>query len=364
VPSPSSTDEEAARHQYASLQAVAPGGALLRIITSREGHVWAAVRTSEFEREQPLQEIRLHGPGGVRILRPFNAPVTAGPALRAVDARYRAVLGDESFAKMRCLHIAVVGLGGVGSMVARLSASLAARLILIDPDHLQPHNAPRVWYAGAGSRGAKVTVAKRALKRAFPGLQVTARKSAFPSRGTISLIRQADLVFACPDHLAVRDSASRIAAAEMLPLIEVGCGGRRDEGRLSSLGYHVRLQIPGGPCLACNGLDTSRLEDPETTRAKRILGYIEDGEEVAGELGCLTTRAAADAVDVLMRYWTGYAGPPLLHLYVDALRFKSLDLSHFYASRPECPICGGSSWRWSNQGRVTILRSPARSEQP
>lgn len=362
VPSPSHTDDGAARHQYTSLQAVAPGAALLRIIISRDGQIWAAVHTSELQRGQSLQEIRIHSPGGVRILRPFNAPATASPALRSIDSRNLAVLGDESLAKMRRLHIAVIGLGGVGSMVARLTASLAARLILIDPDELDQSGTPRLWYAGAASRGPKVTVAKRALKRAFPDLKVTARVEAFPAPETISLIQQADLIFACPDHLAVRDTASRIAAAEVLPLIEVGCGGRMDEGRLSSLGYHVRLQIPGGPCLACNGLDTSRLEDPDTTRAKRSLGYIEDGGEVAGELGCLTTRAASDAVDVLIRYWTGYAGPPPLHLYVDALRLKSLDLSPSYGSRAECPVCGASSLQWSTQGRVAILRPPDRSD--
>ena len=337
---------------------------MLRIITSRDGHIWAAVHSSGLEREQSLHEIRIHGPGGIRILRPINAPATAGPVLRAMDSRNLAVLGEESLATMRRLHIAVIGLGGVGSMVARLTASLAARLILIDPDdHLEPHNAPRVWYAGAASRGAKATVAKRALKRAFPDLKVTARVAAFPTGATVSLVRQADFIFVCPDHNAVRDATSRIAAAEMLPLIEVGCGGRMDEGRLIALGYHVRLQIPGGPCLACNGLDTSRLEDPETTREKRSLGYIEDGVEVVGELGCLTTRAASDAVDVMIRYWTRYAGPPPSHLYVDALRLKSLDLSHSFTSRTECPICGASSLQWSNQDRVTILRPPAPSEQ-
>lgn len=80
------------------------------------------------------------------------------------------------------------------------------------------------------------------------------------------------------------------------------------DGKLSSLGYHVRLQIPGGPCLVCNGLDTSRLEDPSTTETKRANNYVENGQEVAGELACLTTRAAADAVDVFLRYCTGYIG--------------------------------------------------------
>jgi molybdopterin/thiamine biosynthesis adenylyltransferase len=316
---------------------------LLRIILTRRGEIWAAIRTSELQREQILQEVRVHGREGVRLIRPVNTPAAACPAVRAIDSRNLAMLGAENLARMRRLHIAVIGLGGVGSMVARLTAGLVARLILIDPDSLEPSNAPRLWYAGATSRGPKVLAAKRALQRAFPDLKVTARVAAFPSPETTSLIQQADAVFVCPDHHAVRVSASRLAAVGMLPLIEVGCGGRRDGGSLSALAYHVRLQIPGGPCLVCNGLDTRHLEDPETTREKRSLGYVENAGELAGELGCLTTRAAADAVDVLLRYWTGYAGSPPLHLYVDALRFKTLDLSPAFASREDCQLCGASS---------------------
>ena len=330
------------------------------MIASRDGQIWAAVRTSELRREQSLQEIRVHGPGGIRILRPSNGPANARPSPRAADSRHLAVLGEENLARLRRLHIAVIGIGGVGSMVTRLVGSLVARLILIDPDKLEPHNAPRLWYAGASSRGAKVIVAQRALQRAFPDLKVTARVAAFPSPETIALIRQADFVFVCPDHHAVRDAASRTASAEMLPLIEVGCGGRKEERKLSSLGYHVRLQIPGGPCLACNGLDTSRLEDPETTRAKRSSGYIEDGEEVAGELGCLTARAASDAVDVMLRYWTGYVGAPPIHLYVDALHLKSLDLSHSFGVRADCPTCGAASLKCSKQDPMKILRPLAQ----
>ena len=73
---------------------------------------------------------------------------------------------------MRGLTVGLIGVGGVGSMVARLLAGVVGELILIDPDHLEPHNAPRVWFAGARSRGSKVVAAKRALHRTFPELKV------------------------------------------------------------------------------------------------------------------------------------------------------------------------------------------------
>jgi hypothetical protein len=107
-----------------------------------------------------------------------------------------------------------------------------------------------------------------------------------------------------------------------------------------ALGYHVRFQVPGAACLACNGLDLRELEDPASSELKRRIGYVRDGEAVGGELVPLTTRAAADAVDLCFRYVTGYAAPVPRHLYVDALRWETVDATGAYRPQPGCPLCG------------------------
>lgn len=224
-------------------------------------------------------------------------------------------------------------------MVVRLLAGIIGSLILVDPDHLEPHNAPRVWFAGERSRGPKVAVAARALRRAFPTIKVVSCAEAFPSRKSTRLLEDADFLFVCPDHNAVRYAAARFAAERMTPLVEVGCGGRTDSNSLTALGYHARLQVPGGPCLACNGLDLSKLEDPSTTSSKRRAGYLDNSDNLAGELGCLTARAAADAVDLFLRYCTQYAGEPRMHIYGDTLNYKTLDLTNSYCPTVGCPIC-------------------------
>ena len=339
APYPSVTDNEGAVQQYASLQGPSPGAALVRIVMSADGRVWAAVHIGT-ESPEPIQEVHIHGKTGLELVLPVNRRTCGLKSFQEMDRRTLACLGEGGLSKMRGLTVGLIGVGGVGSMVARLLASIVGELILVDPDHIEPHNAPRVWFAGARSRGLKVVAAKRALRRAFPELTVRSSAHSFPSPSTIDLLSAADILVACPDHNAVRFSASRFAAANLLPLIEVGCGGRAMKGTLSALGYHVRLQVPGGPCLPCNGLDVGNLEDPSTTEARKRFGYVENGDQVAGELASLTTRAAADAVDIFQRYCTGYAGTPPLHLYSDSLRLRTLDLSDSYSPRPNCPICG------------------------
>jgi molybdopterin/thiamine biosynthesis adenylyltransferase len=344
APHPSITDNEAAARQYDSLQGPAPGAALARIITSADGRVWAGVQTGP-ESPEPMRQIHVLGRTGMDVILPVNATPSESNAFLEIDRRTVACLGEGGLAKTRGLTVGLIGLGGVGSMVARLLAGVVGELILIDFDHLEPSNIPRHWYAGARSHGFKVSAAKRALLRAFPHLTVRSCVGSFPSRSANRLLAGVDFLFVCPDHNAVRFSASRFAAANLLPLIDVGCGGRAADGELSALGYHVRLQVPGGPCLPCNGLDVSKLEDPSTTETKKRQGYIEDGNEIAGELAPLTTRAAADAVDVFLRYCTGYGGSPPLHLYSDSLHLKTLDLSDSYSPQPSCPTCEATD-RW------------------
>jgi molybdopterin/thiamine biosynthesis adenylyltransferase len=300
---------------------------------------------------EPIQQIRIFGRTQMQTIVPVNAGGHSVGHFTEMDRRTRACLGDEGLLKTRDLTVGLIGIGGVGSMVARLLAGVVGELIVVDPDQLEPSNVPRVWYASARSRGPKVVTAKRALQRAFPKLGVRLCADFFPSPAANRLLAGADFLFVCPDHNTVRFSASRFAAAQLVPLIEVGCGGRAEGTELAALGYHVRLQTPGGPCLPCNGLDVSRLEDPASSEAKRRQGYIEDGNEVAGELAPLTTRAAADAVDIFLRYCTGYAGTPPLHLYYDGLRFKALDLTDSYSPRPRCPACGDTE-RWHQPASV------------
>ena len=359
APYPSLMDNEAATRQYTFLQGPSPGSLLLRMIMSAEGRVWAGVQIGA-DNLYPLDGIHIHGPSGFELVLPVNSRLQEVNLSQDMDQRTLTCLGEDRLAKMRGLTVGVIGVGGVGSMVARLLSSLVGELILVDPDQLEPHNAPRVWFAGARSHGSKVATAQKALKRAFPELKVRTSVHAFPSPPTRNVLSRADLLFVCPDHHAVRFSASRFAATNLVPLIEVGCGGRSIAGEISALGYHVRLQVPGGPCLTCNGLDVNKLEDPHTTEAKHRLGYIENGQDIHAELAPLTTRAAAVAVDIFTRYCSGYAGIAPLHLYEDSLRLQTLDLTKHYASDPGCPACGCPD-RWP-MSQPEVLASPRALE--
>jgi hypothetical protein len=166
APYPSLTDNEAATRQYSSLQGPSPGAALVRIVMSADGRIWAGVQTGP-EVPEAIQQIHILGRDGLEVILPVNATPRSN-SFPEMDRRTLACLGEGGLSRTRSLTVGLIGVGGVGSMVARLLAGIVGELILIDPDPLEPHNAPRVWYAGVRNRGSKVGAAKRALERAFP----------------------------------------------------------------------------------------------------------------------------------------------------------------------------------------------------
>jgi molybdopterin/thiamine biosynthesis adenylyltransferase len=292
-----------------------------------------------------MTKIVILGREGRREVTPLNSPSLVCRQRRNVhDARTAAVLGEDGANSVRALRLVVIGVGGVGSAVIAQLRGYVDDLTAVDPDVVEAHNAPRLYHYVNGDEGKpKVDIHAREIQRAFPKVSVKAIYGRFPDGESVQALKRADLVFCCPDHNAVRYRAAQLAMRFFKPLIEVGCGGRAQEGKIVALGHHVRLQVPGGICLACNGLDLTGLEDPSSSEMKQRIGYVAGGDLLQGELMPLTTRAAADAVDLFIRYATGYARFVPRHLYYDALRLATVDATTAFQTQPLCSLCGEKS---------------------
>lgn len=360
-PWPSLVDDRNAIEQHRCLQTWSRGMPLIRMILCGGDAVWAAVQRYPGGPAAAVDEIHVLAADRLIRIIPANA---AAPAFadRPSEARTRQVVGACGIREHQAARVALVGLGGTGSVAGRLLAGAGiGELYCIDDDVVEPHNAPRLWYYAAGDEGRfKVAAAVREILRSFPDGAVEAIAEPFPGRRALRALSAATIVLSAVDSREARYSLACWCARRLLPLVDVGCGGRREDGGLTALGWQVRLQTAGSPCLACLGLDTRGLEDPETTRMKQKLGYIEGGAEIGGELATLTARAAADAVDVVLRYLTGYAPVVPRHVRGDMLRFRSVDASDAYPAIPGCPLCGGGPDSIAGTG----VRWPGAPAQP
>lgn len=138
----------------------------------------------------------------------------------------------------------VVGVGAVGSEVARLLAQAGVgQLLLCDPDTLEESNLSRGAVHGPADVGRpKAQVVADALSAREPKLAVTARVADFRNGVGLAELRSADLVLSCLDSVA-----DRIALASRCNLVEAGM---LDAGT-HPWGGEVRYYPPGGTCFAC-----------------------------------------------------------------------------------------------------------------
>ncbi len=246
-PSPSGIDDMGAERQIRVLHDLAPGTELVRMIFGSSGAVWAEVTGPGEIDWAPVRKIVVLGRRRRREVRPLNGAQYAGLRLRpAVDVRTAAVIGEEAAASVRGVRVVVIGAGGVGSAVIAQIRGYVDDITVIDPDVVELHNAPRLYHYADGDEGRpKAQMHARAIRRAFPTSSARAICAHFPDGDALDAFKRAGFVFCCPDHNAVRYVAAQLGARFLKPVVEVGCGGQATAGRITALGYHVRLQGPG-----------------------------------------------------------------------------------------------------------------------
>ena len=122
------------------------------------------------------------------------------------------------------LRIAIVGLGGTGSIVAQELVHLGVRdFLLIDPDVVETTNLNRVANAGPSEVGlAKVHVAGRYVQSVARGARVRAVAGDIIKAGFARELLEADMIFGCTDSHGSRAVLRQIAYQYLIPCIDMG----------------------------------------------------------------------------------------------------------------------------------------------
>lgn len=108
----------------------------------------------------------------------------------------------ESFERLRCAHIALVGCGGIGSLAALAVAGAGIqRLTLIDPDVIDASNLNRQFVWTRADIGApKVAVLQRAIQARYESVSVAAVAGAVDVRALDHCLDDADVVLVSADE--------------------------------------------------------------------------------------------------------------------------------------------------------------------
>lgn len=157
------------------------------------------------------------------------------------------------------LRVAIVGLGGTGSIVAQQLVHLGVRdFILIDPDHIEVTNLNRVVSAAPDDVGrTKVEIAQRYLERVASNVKVRAIPGDVVRASVARRLTDADVILCCTDSHGSRSVVQQVAYQFLLPCIDIGSTITADSGQVTGIFGRVQLLGPDQPCLWCTNLLSS-----------------------------------------------------------------------------------------------------------
>lgn len=249
-------------------------------------------------------------------------------------------LGREGQASIAALTIAIVGLGGLGSIVAEQLAHLGvSQFLLIDPDEIEATNLNRVVGATKGDiRRPKVSVAREMVGRISSQSLVTPMHDDVTSSPIARQLLSADFVFCCTDSHGSRAVINQLAYQFLIPTIDMGVRVQTREGRVESVTGRIQMLAPGLPCLVCQNLLDSEevrrdlLTEEQRARDPYIVGVTEPQPAVISLNGTVASLGVTMMISAV-------AGLPVISRHQLVLFDRGVTRSVSSAPDPNCVIC-------------------------
>jgi len=236
-------------------------------------------------------------------------------------------LGGAGQVALSGAHVAIVGLGGIGSPALQyLAAAGIGTLTLIDRDVVDASNLQRqTIYREADVGRRKADLAADWVSKFDGSLKVRVHAEAVGDHNAARFLEGADLLLDGCDNFATRLVVSDTCVRLGIPLTSAAIG--RFQGQVANFAGH----LAGQACYRCFVGDAFDAEDCDTCAEDGVLGAV------AGFVGAF---AAMQAVRVLVQGKAALGDPQWgkLHLFeglVPSLRTMRI------VKDPECRGCGG-----------------------
>ena len=231
-------------------------------------------------------------------------------------------LGRKGQEKLRRSKVAVVGLGGLGTISTLYLALAGVRhLRLIDQDTVELQNLHRqILYGLDDLRYPKVEAAAERISHVNPEVEVEAVSENVNQKNVDSLVDGVDCVVDGLDNMGTRYLVNRACTQKRIPYVFGAAIGL--EGNLSV------FSPPETPCLECilPGLDDRYLAKCDT---RGVLGAT------AGIIGSMQ---ALEAIKLLAGI-EGSLKSKLLVCDFKDMYFTMIEI----LKRPDCPVCGAKT---------------------
>jgi molybdopterin/thiamine biosynthesis adenylyltransferase len=285
-------------------------------------------------------EIRVVTIGRKRVVE-FDPELREEDRSPIFDRQVRAfgAAGQQRLAKLK---IAIVGLGGTGSIAAQQLVHLGIRsFIFVDPDVLEETNLNRVVGAIPADVGMpKVSVAARYVQTFNENASIDTVVGDVTYNTVARRLIDADLILCCTDSHGSRAIVQQVAYQHLIPSVDLGSVITQTSGRIAGIFGRVQLLVPGLPCLWCSELlDAAEVRRDMMNEAERRLDpYIVEGREPAPSVISLNGTVVSLAVSMVLGI---VANAPIdaTHLIYNAI--ASTLRSVRGSCQPDCLICSG-----------------------
>lgn len=288
------------------------------------------------------------------IVGPVLAQTTrgAGDHDELYDRQVRA-FGVEGQRAIEQLDIAIVGLGGTGSVVAQQLAHLgASKFLLIDPDCIEASNLNRLVGATPADVGMKkVAVAARHISAINPRARCTVVAGDVLDKDIAERLAGVDFVFACTDSMASRALLNQLAYQYLIPCIDMGVGIGVDHGKVQYVTGRTQMLSAGLPCLVCTDkLDAEQVRRELMTEEQRKSDpYITGAQVPQPAVISLNSTVSSAAITMFLAAVAGIPSDARMVIY-DGVRGSLRPAA--MAPRPHCIVCShdgalarGATWQ-------------------
>jgi molybdopterin-synthase adenylyltransferase len=281
------------------------------------------------------------------------------PSSDTFDRQVRA-FGATGQERLHTLRVAVIGVGGTGSVVVEQLAHLGVHdLLLIDPDVIEQSNLNRVVGAVPSDVGRpKVDVASAHAKRIQPGARIERVRADIRDRAVARRLLDVDFFFGCTDSQGSRAVMSQLAYQYLIPGIDMGVAIHAQNGKISHVSGRVQMLAPSLSCLICsNALESEAVRRDLLTEEARAVDPYVVGERVP-QPAVVSINSTASALGVTM-FLSAVVGIPV------AARHQRLRLETGIVSSVVTPPAAGCPWCSSDGalGRGDTWPMPGRGDE-
>ena len=282
----------------------------------------------------------------------FLAGGELSPLVPRYDRQVRA-FGPQGQAKMSALTVAVIGLGGTGSVVVQQLSHLGVRrFLLVDPDVVDETNLNRTVGATSAAVGkAKAEVAAAAIRAISANAVIDAHVGDVTSEALARQVASVDFIFSCTDTQGSRALLGQIAYQYLIPMIDVGVNIVVDDGRIRFMEGRAQMYAPGLGCSVCGQqLDWHAVRGDLQTEHQRIHDpYFTGRGEPQPAVISLNSVVASLGVTMFLAAVTGVPSTARYQMY-DAMSGRVRTLAQ--VPEPACIVCStagalarGNEWR-------------------